>query len=110
MVKEKQHSTTGEMLVTESGFTISKFAENIPLIGLNSVLSGFVGALLMASSIQSKNTEVKIAVNTKRTSKTGVDILLKNIHDSGDFPDEELADKVEKSEKAFRRDFRLRSA
>lgn len=42
-------------------------------------------------------------------SQTTVDILLDQIQTSGDFPDEELADKIQKSEMNFRRDFNLRS-
>ena len=57
-----------------------------------------------------QNDVLELILRTYRfISRTPVDVLLENIQHSEDFPDEELADKIEKSEKAFRRDFRLRS-
>jgi hypothetical protein len=111
--------SVGQELISESGSAFSKFAKEIPslvideadfrfaFLNLVSILS--IKASMMAGSVERENTEPENASDIKSASKTYVDRLLENIQRSGDFPDEELADNIEQTEKDFRRNFRLRS-
>jgi len=108
----------GQGLVSESGYAFSRFAKEVPSLvldetDLQSVFLHVVSILRikasMADSTQHENTEMGNAADTKSTPRTDVDRLIENIQHSGDFPDEELADKIVKSEKDLRRNFRLRS-